>query len=399
MVIAIVQMTRSRDSSPPPGDATVQEIQTVKGTAPPFPSSDYGDTFLYRGDCLSAMRNMLEDGFAGMFAAVVCDPPYGLDFSGMSWDSPDTIAFRPEVWTLAMELLAPGGHLVAFGSSRTYHRLACAVEDAGFEIRDQLLWLYGQGRAVDQDVSKEIDRVLGFEREKKVIPFSKSTIGNTKNRKDHRPNHTLARERGYHVTAGDTPLSEEAIHWNGWGNNLKPGHEPIVLARKPLERAPGVKRGNPTLAKNALAYGCGPINTGACPGPDGRQAGNVLCEAAPDVVDAFPMVSAKTSAASYFSAFGWSPDEEDAKNWHYCAKYKVSEYEHCTIKPVSVMRWLIRLLCPPGGVVLDPFSGSGTTLEAALLEGRYSVGCEMNEASWADTRLRITRAQEKLAAA
>ncbi len=371
-------------------DESIQTGEAVALPEAPISASDYGDAYLYKGDCMVSMRTMIADGFAGKFAAVICDPPYGIGFSGKKWDSPDTVAFRPEVWGLAMELLAPGGHLVAFGAPRTYHRLACAVEEAGFEIRDQLLWLHSQGKPVCQDVGQFIDLALGCVREPKVIPYTKSRIGNPKNRAVERPYITRARELGHHIKAGDVPVSPEANHWNGWGDNLKPGHESIVLARKPLA--------SPTLARNALAYGCGPINVAACPGPNGTTTCNVLRDDSAEVEDAFPDVGKDKSAANYFSAFGWTPEEADVRQWHYCGKDKGNDYTHCTVKPLSLMRWLVRLLCPPGGVVLDPFSGSGTTLEAALLEGRYSVGCEMNEESWADTDKRIARVQAKLAA-
>jgi len=121
------------------------------------------DGFVLEGDCLDLLRQMTQQGVT--VQSVVCDPPYGLSFMGKGWDAPDNIAFNPEIWRLCYELLVPGGHLVAFGGTRTYHRLACAIEDAGFEICDQLAWVYGTGFPKSHNVSKAIDKAAGAERE------------------------------------------------------------------------------------------------------------------------------------------------------------------------------------------------------------------------------------------
>ncbi len=327
-------------------------------------ATDYGDAFLYRGDCLRVMRAMIDQGFSGQIDSVVCDPPYGIAFGGEVWDSPDTVAFRSEVWTLALQLLRPGGHLIAFSARRTFHHLAVAIERAGFEIRDQLLWLYGTGNPANQDVGKFIDKQLGAVRGVKRIP--RSATGNTKARSQTRPNIELAKLRGFHETADSTPITAEAIRWDGWGNNLKPAHEPMVLARKPLAET--------SIARNVLAHGTGCINVDASRVPEGnRFPATVIVDGSADVADILG------AASRYFYAAKASRAEKGATS-------------HLTVKPLSLMRYLTRLVTPPGGVVLDPFCGSGTTLEAGVLEGFRPIGIELTPDYWPDVDARMRRA-------
>lgn len=205
-----------------------------------------GDWRIIQGDCAEAMRE-LDDASVD---AVVCDPPYSLSFMGKAWDdqgSAAEIAEAHETWGReALRVLKPGGHLLAFGGTRTYHRLACGLEDAGFEIRDSLIWLYASGFPKSLDVSKAIDKAAGAERE---------VVGT---RSSYRPEANATRDpEGFQdrsdgaITAPATP---EAAQWDGWGTALKPSHEPIVVARKPLDG---------TVAANVLEHGTGGLNIGA----------------------------------------------------------------------------------------------------------------------------------------
>jgi site-specific DNA-methyltransferase (adenine-specific) len=173
--------------------------------------------------------------------SIVTDPPYELGFMGKSWDS-SGVAFNIEVWTEALRVLKPGGHLIAFSGSRTYHRMAVAIEDAGFEIRDQIMWVYGSGFPKSMDISKAIDKASGFVGD--VIGTEKVDIG-MQGGSMHagRSRNVIERE----ITA----ISDEAKQWQGWGTALKPAHEPMVLARKPVVG---------TIANNVLTYGVGGLN-------------------------------------------------------------------------------------------------------------------------------------------
>jgi site-specific DNA-methyltransferase (adenine-specific) len=185
--------------------------------------------------------------------SVVTDPPYELGFMGKSWDSTG-IANDPKLWKEVLRVLKPGGHILAFGGSRTYHRMAVAIEDAGFEIRDQIMWVYGSGFPKSLNIDKAIDKAAGVERE---------VLGVKRMQPDIRGNNYAQGKRDY---AGDTvpqyitePATAAAKQWQGWGTALKPAHEPIVLARKPVEG---------TVANNVLTYGVGGLNI------DGTRVGS-----------------------------------------------------------------------------------------------------------------------------
>ena len=183
--------------------------------------------------------------------SIVTDPPYELGFMGKSWDA-SGIAFNIEVWQEALRVLKPGGHLIAFSGSRTYHRMAVAIEDAGFEIRDQIMWVYGSGFPKSHNVSKGIDKAAGAERE---------VIGETKKG-------AQSESTGRYGAWGDgitptAPFTPAAKQWDGWGTALKPAHEPMVLARKPLIG---------TVANNVLTFGTGGLNIdGSRVGSDGEN--------------------------------------------------------------------------------------------------------------------------------
>jgi DNA modification methylase len=184
---------------------------------------------LHQGDCLQVMATLE----ANSFDSIVCDPPYGLNFMSKDWDhGVPGVAF----WAEALRVAKPGAMLLAFGGTRTFHRLTCAIEDAGWEVRDVVSWLYGSGFPKSHDISKAIDKAAGAEREVVRTPITAhSTAGKgISNELDERPWLTQARLNGYHEHAGPAPATPDAQTWHGWGTSLKPAHEPVVCAFKPL---------------------------------------------------------------------------------------------------------------------------------------------------------------------
>ena len=407
-----------------------------------------GRAVVHHGDCRDVLRTLAD----ASIDAIVTDPPYALTtsgsargFMGSRWDTGDT-AFAVDFWQEALRVLKPGGHVVAFGGTRTYHRLAVAIEDAGFEIRDQLGWLYGTGFPKSLDVSKAIDKAAGAERE---------VIGINPN---HRAESGVAYEGMY--AGGNTgakditaPATAEAAQWQGWGTALKPAWEPIVLARKPLIG---------TVATNVLTHGTGAINVDGCriPAPDGvpthvqrgepsngilggglngsnrdggrietRWPANIVHDGSPEVEAAFAEFGDRKSGARkagthqplgmYANAIGEAGKRPEgmevempelagssgsASRFFYCAKASRADRagsKHPTVKPLALMRWLIRLVTPPGGTVLDPFAGSGTTLQAAIEESFGAIGVEREAEFFADScgRLSAEKPSEETALA
>jgi site-specific DNA-methyltransferase (adenine-specific) len=336
-------------------------------------------TALAHGDCLDIMRG-LPDGYVD---AIVTDPPYGLGFMGKAWDD-----LPPgEPWAReCLRVLKPGGHLLAFGGTRTFHRLAVAVEDAGFEIRDSIAWLYGSGFPKALDVGKAIDKAAGVEREVlDTLSKGRGSLGNrSRVAQGYRPTE-LNPEGTVYVTA---PATDAARQWQGWGTALKPAFEPIIVARKPLDG---------TVAANVIAYGTGALNIDATrieasgrpliisknegstgifgDGLNGSSHGGVTNEGrwpANVILDdaAAGELDRQTGGASRFFYVAKAPAKE---------RPKVDGVAHPTVKPLSLMRWLVRLVTPPDGILLDPFAGSGTTLQAAQLEGFRSLGIEREQ--------------------
>lgn len=392
---------------------------------------------LLRGDCLVELARIPD----ASVDAVVTDPPYGLGFMGKGWDIHTPLDFERfcEAWAReCFRILKPGGHLLAFGGSRTWHRLAAGIEDAGFEMRDSIAWLYGSGFPKSMDVSKAIDKAAGATREVIGKSAGMSSLGVMHD------DAWIAAGSALDVTA---PATDAAREWEGWGTALKPAFEPIVVARKPL--------GEKTVAANVLAHGTGALNIDAsrihtegsearaytvartAPGADqnrtgktkqegviyegetkaGRWPANVILDesqaAALDVQTGTKMSrghtprSRKGASADAVYALGHAGQasiveahaESDggASRFFYVAKAPKSERPivdgtaHPTVKPLALMRWLIRLVTPPGGCVVDPFAGSGTTLEAAYLEGFESIGVEMTPEYWPLIAARIER--------
>jgi len=268
----------------------------------------------------------------------------------------------------------------------------------GFEIRDCLQWLYGSGFPKSLDVSKAIDKMAGAEREKIRIPASK-----VRNQKSIRGGHGVpggdrpwmreALKRGYHEIDGDVPVTPEAKQWKGWGTNLKPANEPIILARKPLSER--------NVAANVLKWGTGALNIDGCRIPTGQMLGrfpaNILLD---------EEAAAMLDEQSGIRQGGARPERcgRGASRFFFCAKASWPERtmggkvdnDHPTVKPIQLMRYLCRLVTPPGGTVLDPFAGSGTTLLAAVQEGFSVIGIE-REPEYCDIiRKRMAAVQQPL---
>jgi DNA modification methylase len=349
------------------------------------------------------------------FSSVVCDPPYALTsivkrfggdnaapaqhgkdgafvrasrgFMGMRWDTGDT-AFSPEFWAEVYRVLKPGGHLLAFSGSRTYHRMAVGIEDAGFEIRDQIMWVFGSGFPKSHDVTRNIDKHLGAKRQ---------TVGHKEIKKIRfRPGEKKGELSSYfmEVTA---PGSAEARRWQGWGTALKPAHEPLCLARKPMIGS---------TAENVLAHGTGAINIDGC-----RVGDEVLPEqkAGQAKIGTFKRATMVTPERTGRWPANFMHDglHEDWAKFFYCPKASQNDRHedtrihnvHPTVKPTELMRYLCRMITPPGGVVLDPFMGSGSTGKAAMLEGFRFVGIDMTEEYVGIAQQRIELALEKRRAA
>lgn len=399
---------------------------------------------IIHGDCVEAMAALDPESVH----SVCCDPPYELNFMGRGWDNAG-VSFRPETWEAVLRVLKPGGHLLAFGGTRTYHRMAVAIEDAGFEIRDSLHWIYGSGFPKSLDVSKGIDKAAGVEREvtrEASRPLAPGDVISFDQRSS---------------TERDDPVTPAATAWQGWGTALKPAHEPIILARKPLSG---------TVVETVLAHGTGAINVRGCAvgveggtrqvvakeGPTGREAtsygasigsapggnedaggrwpanlvlshlaeceGNgashtdVLCAPGCPVAELNEM-SGEGAAGAHPAHRGVSIGDGNiyggggethsgirvqlegggAARFFYIAKPRRRERIggtirnlHPTVKPVDLMRWLVRLTTPLGGIVLDPFAGSGTTGCAAMVEGARFIGIEQDADSHATALARVS---------
>ena len=412
-------------------------------------------------DCLEHMKTMPENSVD----SIVTDPPYGLSFMNKEWDSFGTDTRQPGdehywvpdnpygrskarygwnqdksklaasnrafqesmtyVFEEALRVAKPGAHLLCFGGTRTFHRMACAIEDAGWEIRDCVMWVYGSGFPKSMDVAKAIDKATGYVGE--VIGERTVDVG----------------MQGGHMHAGRKSqqqqqvrsLSDQAKKWDGWGTCLKPAWEPIIVARKPLDG---------TVASNVLKWGVGAMNIDACrvptednlnggahsknggrtslpgdertaagmgmfaPGarckedykqPTGRFPANLVHDGSQMVLDLFPDTGKSSGGgngkrAASGGVYGqYAPkdypqnvglgDQGSAARFFYCAKASKKDRgdgnNHPTVKPTELMKWLVQLVTPEGGVVLDPFAGSGTTLVACKMLGRDCIGIEREQ--------------------
>ena len=366
---------------------------------------------LHLGDCLETLRTMPDNSVD----SIVTDPPYGLAFMGKRWDY-DVPSV--EIWAECLRVLKPGGHLLAFAGTRTQHRMAVRIEDAGFEIRDLIMWCYGSGFPKSLDVSKAIDKAAGVE----FGAVSCSGVGFM----------NADGAGGYNVTKNQLvrkgESTEAARQWAGWGTALKPALEPITVARKPLVG---------TVAANVLQHGTGALNidgcrvgdevlpaqvrgvtrmgafdgaegndtperTGRWPANlihDGSEPADLLGEAArffycakaskrdrDEGLDAFEVKAAK----SYEGGRIVSADHPETAMGGESVRANI----HPTVKPTDLMAYLVRLVTPPGGLVLDPFMGSGSTGKPAMREGLRFIGCEMSPEYLEIARARIESAMK-----
>ena len=329
---------------------------------------------LWHGDCIEVLTTLPD----ASVDSVVTDPPYGIGFMGRKWDKWGAGEFQSwcEQWSReCLRVLKPGGHMLAFGGTRTWHRLTVAVEDAGFEIRDSIAWMYGSGFPKSLDVSKALDKMAGAERGRKDLQHRKRVSDSI---------HASGFGAGTWAPQDDTPVTLDAQRWQGWGTALKPAFEPIVVARKPLAG---------TVAANVLAHGTGALNIAAC--RIGEEELRVPARGQVDT-DAFGdlgplgartysgrwpanVILDETQAAELDSGIY---DMGGASRFFYISKADTSErpriggVAHPTVKPLTLMRWLVRLVTPTGGLVLEPFAGSGATVEACLLEGFRCIAIE-----------------------
>ena len=407
---------------------------------------------LLNGDCIEQMQKLKDEG--KQIDSVVTDPPYHLTsiverygkegsapakdkdglyqrqargFMGKEWDGGD-IAFRTDTWKLAYDLLKPGGYLLAFSASRNYHRMAVAIEDAGFEIRDQIMWIYGSGFPKSLNIGKAIDKRLGNEREVigKGRPMSSLGVMHDDDWQS---------DSEYNETKGNS-------EYEGWGTALKPAHEPIVMARKPLEG---------TNKQNIEKYGTGGINIDGCriQGDDiggerkitnrkSRDENNVWTDDNSGMKQEANHFADADPKGRYPANLMHDGLQEDWARYFYCPKTSSAERNrglesftakpmawgnqakaelkrgnldfkgnqgdgskhnkvemrlntHPTVKPVELMKYLCRLVTPKGGVVLDPFMGSGSTGMAAKDEGFDFIGIEKDEEYYKICESRIVR--------
>jgi site-specific DNA-methyltransferase (adenine-specific) len=428
-------------------------------------------TQLHKGDCRDILKTLPDNSID----SVVTDPPYELGFMGKKWDNTG-IAYDTSMWAQVLRVLKPGGHLLAFGGTRTYHRMVVAIEDAGFEIRDSIHWIYGSGFPKSLDVSKAIDKrggaVAGFEDFRDAVKaamkangVSRSTLqdalGNymlshyltagsqpaVPNYRDYviirdtvglgdtfdhlfaweaerevvgKSDNGIAGGTGEHAGEGGAygfgaefditaPATDAAQQWEGWGTALKPAHEPIVVARKPLTG---------TVAANVLEHGTGALNIDGCRigDPPGRWPANVIHDGSDEVTAMFPNTMSGSgnknknnrNSVNVFgnglgkgNGIGIGGDSGSAARFFYAAKASRAERNaentttnnHPTVKPIALMRYLLKLVTPPNGTTLDPFAGSGTTLIAAIHENFHAIGIELTPEYHPIIQARIQHAQ------
>ena len=368
-----------------------------------------GDATLYCGDANDILSDLEQ------VDSCVTDPPYGLSFMGKAWDY-DVPSV--DIWTQVYDVLKPGAHLLSFFGSRTYHRGAIPIEDAGFEIRDQLMWLYGSGFPKSHNIGKAVDKLQGNERE--VVGVVKRTGKN---------------DDIYGTYKGNNTETKGTSEYEGWGTALKPAHEPIVMARKLIKG---------TVAENVLEHGTGGINiddcrvgtesleyrttsyrdakTGEFSGQgqtnhitgqktvEGRFPANVMHDGSEVVGDIF---LGDSSGYFYCPKASKKDRDEGLENFEeaqttdgnirsnsetartFGANSVLRKNVHPTVKPTELMRYLCRLVTPKGGVVLDPFMGSGSTGKAAIMSGFKFVGIELNEEYFDIACARVEAAQKE----
>jgi DNA modification methylase len=362
------------------------------------------------------------------FDSIVTDPPYEIGFMGKSWDA-SGIANNSEMWSECLRVLKPGGYLLSFSATRTYHRMAVAIEDAGFEIRDMIEWVYGSGFPKSLNIGKAVDKLQGNEREE--LPPKQFADGTTQR--------ATARAGIYSEEKGQAKNTKGTSEWEGKGTALKPAHEPICMARKPLAEK--------TVAENVLKYRTGGINIDGCritgenlgvrkrkagseygqnsdwndhknidteyDGTKGRFPANLIHDNSEEVRECFPETKGATSRTDGSGVGMFASGNKEAgvvyqdnqtnasrffKSIIYQAKASKSERGvgniHPTVKPVALMEYLIKMVTPTNGIVLDPFMGSGSTGVACVLNDFEFVGIDLDKDYCEIARARIEGVKE-----
>jgi len=388
---------------------------------------------LHLGNCLDSLKGMLDNSVD----SIVTDPPYGISFMSKKWDY-DVPSV--EIWKECLRVLKPGGFLLSFSSTRTYHRMTINIEDAGFEIRDMICWTYSSGFPKSHNISASIDKKYGHPNRGRAIPTASSYQACDVDQDNKLTSNPVGPYE---------PKTDEAKQWQGWGTALKPSQEPVTIARKPLDG---------TVANNVLEWGTGGINidatrvpmsdedykklssgverirekggtmgnswknssdlSGANPvNPAGRWAANFIHDGSQEVLELFPDV--KGSAARFFYCPKASKKDKEEGLDNFEERIQAATYgdigpmegnprkpntghiqrirnHHPTVKPTELMKYLCRLVTQPGGIVLDPFMGSGSTGKAAILEGFRFIGCELDEEYLAIAEARIKHAYNQI---
>lgn len=369
---------------------------------------------IVNADCLEYLDSLEENSID----CIITDPPYELGFMNKKWDQ-KRISFDPETWRKCLRVLKPGGYLLSFGGTRTYHRMTCAIEDAGFEVRDCMFWLYGQGYPKSMNISKGIEAKERYgkanTRVKRLV--EQSCEGEAYTQKQ--PNNGVMGEVKDFTRKKYAPTSELAQQWDGWGTCLKPSAEPIVIARKPFKGS---------LIDNIMEYGVGGLNIDACRVPTGdivtthkktsqaalskgvygdyggmethqakgqelgRFPANVLHDGSEEATAGMPITAPTKPHKGDGKTLdtrgqGWGfkrmpslleDNGGSASRYYYCAKASRKDRDegleghniHTTVKPTELMQYLVRLVAPEGATILDPFMGSGSTGKAAAYENK-----------------------------
>ena len=408
---------------------------------------------LYKGNMMDLDQVIADESID----AVITDPPYEINFMNNKWDN-NGVAFKKETWEKCYKVLKKGGYLLAFGSSRTFHRIAVAIEDAGFEIRDTIMWLYGSGFPKSVSVGKVIESKLlngsANVKDIKKLDGIKETTTAGWNKKEIEAG---KRDKEYIQTKTTVNYkTEEGKKWDGWGTALKPAYEPIIVARKPIDK---------TIVENVMNYGVGGLNIDECRVPCenrtipinsadtkkdtehlfGALHNNVQRERVGSTLGRFPaniiltydetdeqevcggMPETKSGANKERTSDGFNKnsygkgigikvgmnngeygDSGSASRYFYCAKASKKDRDdglketniHPTVKPTELMQYLVRLVTPKGATILDCFNGSGSTGKAVMFENKERnaeykyIGIEMNEEYLTIAKQRIESAQK-----